>query len=146
MYVAIKPNKTAASARAFLKALRNACPIRITRILTNNGKEFTDRLFTSRERNPSGNHQFDQLCQELGIEHRLTQPRTAQTNGMVERFNGRIADVLKTHRFNSAEDLEQTLIRYVSLYNQQLPQSALKSKTPIQAMKEWHKTHPPSLP
>ncbi|ABI60310.1 putative integrase [Nitrosomonas eutropha C91] len=36
---------------------------------------------------------------------------------MVERFNRRIADVLKTHRFNSAEDLKQTLIRYASLYN-----------------------------
>ena len=40
---------------------------------------------------------------------------------MVERFNGRIADVLKTHRFSSSEDLEQTLLRYVALYNHQLP-------------------------
>ncbi len=30
---------------------------------------------------------------------------TAQTNGMVERFNGRIEDVLQSHRFNSGEDL-----------------------------------------
>ncbi|PXV79720.1 integrase-like protein [Nitrosomonas eutropha] len=113
------PNPTkpqpAPSAGAFLKALHNACPIKITRMLTDNGKEFTDRLFASRERNPSGNHQFDQLCQELGIEHRLTRPHTAQTNGMVERFNRHITDVLKIYRFNSAEDLEQTLIRYVSL-------------------------------
>ena len=78
----------------------------------------------------------------LGIEHRLTKPRTPRTNGMVERFNGRIADVLKTHRFNSAQDLEQTLMRYVALYNHQLPQSALQSKTPMQAMKQWHQTHP----
>ncbi|MGB4927229.1 MAG: hypothetical protein WBP25_12160, partial [Giesbergeria sp.] len=28
------------------------------------------------------------------------------------------------------------------LYNHQLPQSALKSKTPMQAMKEWHQSHP----
>ncbi|ABM58865.1 hypothetical protein Veis_3134 [Verminephrobacter eiseniae EF01-2] len=41
--------------------------------------------------------------------HRLTKPRTPRTNGMVERFNGRIADVLKTHRFDSREDMEQTL-------------------------------------
>ncbi len=75
------------------------------------------------------------MCQELGIEHRLTKPRTPRTNGMVERFNGRIADVPKTHRFNSAEDLEQTLMRYVTLYNHQLPQSALHSKTPMQALK-----------
>ena len=61
---------------------------------------------------------------------------------MVERFNGRIADVLKTHRFHSGEDMEQTLMRYVALYNHQLPQSALKSKTPMQTMKEWHQSHP----
>jgi transposase InsO family protein len=59
---------------------------------------------------------------------------------MVERFNGRIADVLKTNRFNSAEDLAQTLTRYVALYNHQFPQSALKSKTPMQAMKDWYAT------
>jgi len=142
VFVAIKPNKTAASARAFLKALHKACPIKITRLLTDNGKEFTDRLFASRERQPSGNHEFDQLCQALGIEHRLIRPRTPRTNGMVERFNGRIADVLKTHRFSSSEDLEQTLLRYVALYNHQLPQSALKSKTPMQAMKEWYRECP----
>jgi Integrase core domain len=38
---------------------------------------------------------------------------------MVERFNGRIADVLKTHRFTSGKDLEQTLMRYVAWYNHQ---------------------------
>ena len=104
VYVQIKSNKTAASARAFLKALHKACPIRISKVLTDNGKEFTDRLFASWEGQPSGNHVFDQLCQELGIEHRLTKPRHPQTNGMVERFNGRISDVLKTHRFHSGED------------------------------------------
>jgi transposase InsO family protein len=62
-------------------------------------------VFASRERQASGNHEFDQLCQALNIEHRLTKPRTPRTNGMVERFNGRIADVLKTHRFTSGEDL-----------------------------------------
>jgi hypothetical protein len=36
---------------------------------------------------------------------------------MVERFNGRIADVLKTHRFNSQEDLGQTLHKYVLPHN-----------------------------
>lgn len=43
---------------------------------------------------------------------------------------------------NSAQDLEQTLMRYVALYNHQLPQSALQSKTPMQAMKQWYQTHP----
>ena len=61
---------------------------------------------------------------------------------MVERFNGRIADVLRSHRFQSGLDLEQTLLRYVALYNHQLPQSALKSRTPLQAMKDWYAERP----
>ena len=142
VFVQIKGDKTAASATAFLKALHAACPIKIVKLLTDNGKEFTDRLFASRERQPSGNHVFDVLCAKLHIEHRLTKPRTPQTNGMVERFNGRISDVLKTHHFVSGQDLEETLLRYVALYNHQLPQSALKSKTPIQAMKEWYDSSP----
>ena len=81
-------------------------------------------------------------CTELGTQYRHTKPRTPQTNGMVERFNGRIGDVLNTHRFNSALDLKQTLLRYVALYNHQLPQSALKSQTPIQALKLWHQSNP----
>ena len=83
VFVAIKGNKTAASAKSFLAALHKASPIRITRLLTDNGKEFTDRLFASREHQPSGNHEFDQLCQALCIEHRLTKPKTSRTNGMV---------------------------------------------------------------
>ena len=125
VFVRILPAKTAANARRFLRDLHRACPIRIAKTLTDNGKEFTDRLFASRARAASENHEFDHLCTELGIEHRLTPPKSPQTNGMVERFNGRIADVLKTNRFDSALDLEQTLMRYVALYNTQLPQSVL---------------------
>jgi transposase InsO family protein len=95
VFVQIKNSKTAANARAVLKALHKACPIRITNILTDNGKEFADRLFANREREPSGGHVlFDQTCRQFDIEHRLIKPRTPQTNGMVKRFNGRIADIL----------------------------------------------------
>ncbi|NDY90462.1 integrase core domain-containing protein, partial [Ideonella livida] len=65
-----------------------------------------------------------------------------QTNGMVERFNGRLEQVLRTHHFNSAEDLEKTLHRYVWLYNQYLPQKALGHETPVQALKRWRISHP----
>jgi len=127
---------------ANLRDLERACPIRIRTILTDNGKEFTDRLFGLRKRAQSGKHEFDKLCAVLDIDHRLTPPMSPQTNGMVERFNGRIEDVLQSHHFRSGEELEATLHRYVWLYNQQLPQSALGSKTPLQAMKDWHKLKP----
>ncbi len=79
-----------------------AGPIRISKILTDNGKEFIDRLFAARARAPCGTHEFDQLCAEQGIEQRLTPPNSPQTNEMGERFNGSISDVLKTNLFDSA--------------------------------------------
>ena len=85
---------------------------------------------------PEGEHEFDQLCKALGIEHRLTKPKTPQTNGMVERFNGRLSQVLRSHHFNSAEDLEKTLHRFVWLYNHHLPQKALGLRAPVQALKK----------
>ncbi len=42
---------------------------------------------------------------------------------MVERFNGRLSlGVLRLHHFNSEEDLEKTLHRFVWLYNHHLQQ------------------------
>ena len=142
VFIAIYRNKTAANARRFLRDLERACPIRIRTILTDNGKEFTDRLFGLRKRAATGQHEFDTLCSALGIEHRLTPPRSPQTNGMVERFNGRIEDVLQSHHFRSGEELETTLHRYVWLYNRPLAQSPLGRKTPLQAMKQRHKRKP----
>ena len=142
VFVRIYPAKTAANARRFLRDLERAAPMKITRVLTDNGKEFTDRLFGLRKRAATGNHEFDRLCADLGIEHRLAPPMRPQTNGMVERFNGRIEDVLQSHRFRSGEDLEQTILRYVRLYNGQLPQSVLKGRTPIDALKDWHRQKP----
>ena len=142
VFVRICRSKSAANARRFLRDLERACPIRIRTILTDNGREFTDRLFGLRKRSATGRHEFDQLCTDLGIEHRLSPPMHPQTNGMVERFNGRIEEVLQSHHFRSGEALETTLHRYVLLYNQQLPQSALGSKTPLQAMKDWHTLKP----
>ena len=142
VFVRIYPAKTAANARRFLRDLERAAPMRITQVLTDNGKEFTDRLFGLRKRAATGNHDFDRLCADLGIEHPLAPPMRPQTNGMVERFNGRIEDVLQSHHFRSGEDLEQTILRYVRLYNGQLPQSVLKGRTPIDALKDWHRQKP----
>jgi transposase InsO family protein len=39
----------------------------------------------------------------------LIKPKHPQTNGMIERFNGRVAEVLQTTTFGSARYLETTL-------------------------------------
>jgi len=141
VYVAPKGDRTARSSKAFLKALIQAAPFRIQKGLTDNGSEFTDR-FLVKDQQPTGNHLFDQACLEQSIEHRLTPPRHPQTNGRVERFNGRIAEVLKTHRFNSPEDLAGTRMRYVDRYNHHIPQRTLGHRPPVQALKKWQSTHP----
>ncbi len=141
VYVALKPNRTALSAKDFLKAVIQAAPFRIQKCLTDNGSEFTDRFLT-RTRQPSGTHEFDRLCTEQGIEHRLIPPGRPQTNGLVERFNGRIEEVLQTHHFDSTADLDTTLHRYVELYNHHIPQKALGHLTPIQTLKNWQLSHP----
>ncbi|WP_043822674.1 DDE-type integrase/transposase/recombinase [Delftia sp. RIT313] len=143
VFVQLKANKTTASAQAFLKALHGTCPIRITKLLTDNDKEFTERVFANKDPQiPNVKNEFDQLCQELGIEHHQTNTKAPRANAPLKHSTACVADVLKTRRFKAHEDLEQTLLRYVTLYNHKLPQSALKNKTPIQCMKDWHQTHP----
>ena len=67
VFVRIKSHKTAAIAHAFLAALHKACPIKISKLVTDNGKEFANRLFGSRARDATGAHEFDRLCEELGL-------------------------------------------------------------------------------
>ena len=62
VFIAIKLYKTAAAAKAFLAALRKGAPFKLQTILTDNGKEFSDRLFGKHGRQPSGEHEFDLLC------------------------------------------------------------------------------------
>nr|BFE32610.1 hypothetical protein GCM10010200_048610 [Actinomadura rugatobispora] len=50
-------------------------------VLTDNGKQFTDRF------GRGGEVLFDRICRDNGIVHRLTQPRSPTTTGKVERFH-----------------------------------------------------------
>ena len=142
VYLEILPDKSARSAKGFLKQLIKKAPFIITRVLTDNGKEFTDRFIANGERKPTGQHPFDQVCQAEGIEHRLIKPKHPQTNGMVERFNGRISEILATTHFDASRDLQETLYQYQKIYNYHVPQKNIGHITPIQALKDWHKKQP----
>lgn len=141
VFVHIYANQSEASSCDFLWRLHRAAPMKISKLLTDNGTQFTDR-FTGKGKKPSGQHAFDTRCSGLGIEHRLAPPRHPQTNGMVERFNGRIADVIGQTRFNSGAELEATLTRYVQAYNHQIPQRALDHQSPVQALQKWRSEKP----
>src|SRR3954465_12875034 len=77
VHLAIKDDETEASAAAFLREVLAAFPCRVTHLPTDRGSCFT----------ADG---FEKLCRELGVEHRKTRPYTPRTNGMVERFDGRV--------------------------------------------------------
>jgi transposase-like protein len=148
VFMDIYADQSESSTTDFLIKVHKACPVAIVKLLTDNGSQFTDR-FTSKkkdpvsgERVPSGNHVFDVLCKDLAIEHRLIPPRHPQTNGMVERFNGRISEIIGQTRFGSAAELESTLRNYLKIYNNNIPQRALKHQTPIQALKKWQDKKP----
>ena len=51
-------------------------------VLTDNGKQFTDRF------GKGGEVLFDRICRDNGITHRLTAPASPNQNGKVERFHG----------------------------------------------------------
>ena len=117
--------------RGLLSRLERTAPMKIIKLLPDNGSQFTDR-FTSTKREPTGNHKFDVRCKALNIEHGLCPPRHPQTNGMVERFNGRISEVVNQTRFASAAELETTLDSYLKTYNHLIPQRALNHLSPVQ--------------
>ena len=142
VYLEIRKDKSARSARAFLNKLLQAAPFKVQKVLTDNDKAFTDRFFAAGERKPTGTHPFDRLCRDHAIEHRLIKPRRPQANGMVERFNGRIAEILQTARYDSSKDLRQTLLNYRKVYNHHIPQKAPGHITPIQALKQWQEKRP----
>ena len=56
---------------------------------------------------------------------------------MVERFYGRISDLVKQTSFASAANLDATLYQYMTAYNHRIPPRALNLQSPIQALKRW---------
>lgn len=141
VYLRIYSEQTDTSSTDFLRRVKQVAPMKIQKVLTDNGSQFTDR-FTRQEKQASGKHAFDLACALLGIQHRLSPPRHPQTNGMVERFNGRISELVKQTRFTSAAELETTLEHYLKIYNHHIPQRALQHQTPVQALKKWQKEKP----
>jgi transposase InsO family protein len=104
VHLAIKEDETEASAVAFLEEARIAFPFRVTHLLTDRGSCFT----------ADG---FEKACRALGIEHRKTKPYTPRTNGMVERFNGRVQREVLGITIASHRDLERLLAGFNGAYN-----------------------------
>jgi transposase InsO family protein len=100
VHVEVVQDRSGSVIAACLERFLDAFGYPVHTVLTDNGSEFTDRFgdarWHKRERG-TGNHPFDQVCQNHGVRHRLTRPYRPQTNGMVERFNRRLAEALQKH-------------------------------------------------
>ena len=66
----------------------------------------------------------------------------APDNGIVERFNGQIAEVIKVTFFNSSQEPCDTSLHYIKIYDQQIPRKALGHIASIQALKNGHRKCP----
>ena len=133
VFIKIYDNKKAKTAEDFLDKTIEFFPFEITKLLTDNGKEFTDRFRRNTNYKPTGNHIFDLKCKDNNIEHRLTKPRTPQTNGMVERMNRKVVDnVLKSIKFENYEELEMTIKKYIDSYNLHIKQKNIDYLSPVE--------------
>ena len=84
---------------------------------------------------------FAKACKSLGAQYRHIRPRTPQTNGMVERFNGRIVSEVLSINITSHRALEQVLRGFNTVYNARR-QRVLEGKTPNQVAAEHLKAEP----
>jgi transposase InsO family protein len=122
VHLAIKDDETEASAAAFLREVLAAFPFRVTHLLTDRGSCFT----------ADG---FEKLCRELGVEHRKTRPYTPRTNGMVERFNGRVQREVLGVTVAGHRDLERLLEGFNRAYNARR-QRVLDGRSPEEVVRE----------
>src|SRR5690349_23517692 len=96
--------RPSASAVAFLNEAVRAFPFQVTHVLTDRGSCFT----------ADG---FERACRKLGVSHRKTRPYTPRTNGMVERFNGRVQREVLGITIASHRDLDTLLRGFNQAYN-----------------------------
>jgi transposase InsO family protein len=122
VHLAVKDDESEASATAFLREAARAFPFRVTRVLTDRGSCFTAEG-------------FEKACRELGVEHRKTRPYTPRTNGMAERFNGRVQREVLGITVASHRDLERLLAGFNSAYNARR-QRVLNGSSPEQVVRE----------
>jgi transposase InsO family protein len=122
VHLAVKDEETEAAAKAFLEEALAAFPFRVTRLLTDRGSCFT----------ADG---FERRCRELGVEHRKTKPYTPRTNGMVERFDGRVQREVLGVTVASHRDLERLLAGFGQAYNARR-QRVLDGRSPEEVVRE----------
>jgi transposase-like protein len=143
VYVEIYETMTMAMSCLFLSNLLAHCPFKITKILTDNGAQFTYALLSEHLRPKNKTHPFDEICMINGIDHRLTKFRHPWTNGQVEVTNRILkSHTTKTYHYETIESLKQHLMAFVMYYNHERKLKALKYQSPFDIILKEFDAHP----
>ena len=127
----------------FLEHLIQDCPFTITKILTDNGSQFTYELLSEHLKPKNNLHPFDEVCATHAIEHRLTKFKHPWTNGQVEIFNKTIKNATtKIYHYETIQELKNHLMSYILFYNHQKKLKALKFKSPYDILLEKFNQNP----
>ncbi len=130
-------------AAQFLRDLVEAVPYAIHRVLTDNREAIPRRdvseadrgiQFTARKQDIwDMQHIRDRVCDEHGIEHRLTKVNHPWTNGQVERMNRTLKDAtVKRHHYENHDELRTHLQLFLNAYNHARRLKALRGLTPCE--------------
>ena len=122
VHLAVHDDELTGSAIAFLKEVIRAAPFQVTHVLTDRGSCFTAEA-------------FEEACRKCKVQHRKTKPYTPQTNGMVERFNGRVEREVLGITIHSHRDLETLLHGFNQAYNKRR-QRVLQGASPEQVVQQ----------
>ncbi len=142
VFIELYADQTDGSSGDFLNKVQQACPVKIVKLLTDNGSQFTDRFTAGgKKKEPSGTHVFDRLCKQLGIEHRLirlvirrpTAWWSASTVVSATSSTRPVLVQLPNWNRRCAITSRSTTTAF---------RNALQHKTPVQALKEWHEKRP----
>ena len=134
----ITDRKTKENGARFLKMALAFYPYPIRYILTDNGFEFTYKALPKNKKTKKI-HPFDLLCLQNKIQHRTIKFKHPWTNGMVERFNGKIKNkVFRRYLFAGIDDLREKLVDYLNRYNFEVKLKQLDYKTPADYLKIKH--------
>lgn len=129
--------KTKEMGTKFLRMVLAFYPYQIHYILTDNGGEFSYNFLPKNKRPKNKLHPFDQVCQKNKIDHRTIKFKHPWTNGMVERFNGKVkTKVFKRYLFTGEADLKEKLNSYLNYYNFEVKLRQLNYQTPVEYLKQ----------
>jgi hypothetical protein len=110
-----------------MQALKREFGIQFEEIIADNGPEFGPSASLNKK-----NHPFERMLVETGIKRRYMKPYRPQTNGKVERFWRTLKeDLIEDTDFDSFEELEDELLKYLVYYNWERPHQGINGKKPI---------------